>query len=48
MKEITNRLGLGAVNYTTACIYTKEKHTDWLDHYGMVVPDNKWIVFPWE
>jgi len=48
MKEITTRLGLGAINYTTACIYTKEKHTDQLDHYGMVVPDDKWIVFPWE
>tara|TARA_R100000152_G_C6623153_1_gene73196 strand:- start:33 stop:485 length:453 start_codon:yes stop_codon:yes gene_type:complete len=48
MKEITKRLGLGSIPYTTACIYTKEKHKDWLDHYGLVVPDNKWIVFPWE
>jgi hypoxanthine phosphoribosyltransferase len=48
MKEITKRLGLGGISYTTACIYTKEKHKSWLHHYGLVVPEDKWIVFPWE
>jgi len=48
MDHIRKKLGLGGISYTTACICTKEKHTNWLDHYGVVVPDNKWIVFPWE
>ena len=48
MDNIKQRLSLGGISYTTACIYTKEKHTSWLHHYGLVVPDDKWIVFPWE
>tara|TARA_R100000008_G_scaffold5504_1_gene3284 strand:- start:295 stop:747 length:453 start_codon:yes stop_codon:yes gene_type:complete len=48
MEHLTTKLALGNIPYTTACICTKEKHTKWLDHYGVVVPDNKWIVFPWE
>ena len=48
MVHITNKLALSNIPYTTACICTKEKFTHWLDHYGMVVPNDKWIVFPWE
>ena len=48
MKHVTKQLALGNIPYTTACICTKEKFTHWLDHYGSVVSDNKWIVFPWE
>jgi hypoxanthine phosphoribosyltransferase len=48
MQHITQKLALASIRHTTACIYTKEKHTKWLQHYGVVVPDNKWIVFPWE
>ena len=48
MVHVTNKLALGSIPYTTACICTKEKFTHWLDHYGCVVSDNKWIVFPWE
>ena len=48
MKHVTNKLALGSIPYTTACICTKEKFTHWLDHYGTVVSDDKWIVFPWE
>jgi len=48
MDEVRNRLSLGDISYTAACIYTKEKHTHWLHHYGLVVPDDRWIVFPWE
>ena len=48
MKYITTNLALGSISYKTACIFTKEKHKEWLDHYGLVVPDDKWIVFPWE
>tara|TARA_R110001583_G_scaffold67256_1_gene192475 strand:+ start:59 stop:502 length:444 start_codon:yes stop_codon:yes gene_type:complete len=48
MRYITTNFGLGAISYKTACILTKEKHKEWLDHYGLVAPDNKWIVFPWE
>tara|TARA_R100001082_G_scaffold110544_1_gene90765 strand:- start:340 stop:783 length:444 start_codon:yes stop_codon:yes gene_type:complete len=48
MKWITQKLALADIKYQTACILTKEKHTKWLKHYGSVVPDDKWIVFPWE
>ena len=48
MKYITKNLALGGIKYKTACIFTKEKHKEWLDHYGFVISDNKWIVFPWE
>mgnify|MGYP003626291854 CR=1 FL=1 len=48
MVHVTNKLALGNIAYTTACICTKTKITDWLDHYGIVVSDDKWIVFPWE
>jgi|TARA_R110002020_G_scaffold404244_1_gene614306 hypoxanthine phosphoribosyltransferase len=48
MKHITEKLALAGIRYTTACVYTKEKHKDWLDYFGLVVDDNKWIVFPWE
>jgi len=45
---VKEQLSLLEIKHEIACIYTKEKHTNRLDHYGMVVPDNKWIVFPWE
>ena len=48
MKHITTKMSLAGIKHTTACIYTKEKHKEWLDYYGMVVNDDKWIVFPWE
>ena len=48
IKYFTKKLLLAGIRNTTACIYTKEKHTELLDHYGLVVPDDKWIVFPWE
>ena len=48
MKYITTNLALGSISYKTACIFTKEKHKEWLDHYGLIAPDDKWIVFPWE
>ena len=48
IKHITQKLALANIKYTTACICTKEKHKKWLDYYGLVVTDNKWIVFPWE
>ena len=48
MRYITTNLALGSISYKTACIFTKEKHKEWLDHYGLVIPDDKWIVFPWE
>ena len=48
MVHVTNKLALGNIAYTTACICTKATFTDWLDHYGIVVSDDKWIVFPWE
>lgn len=48
IKYFTKKLLLAGIRNTTACIYTKEKHIELLDHYGLVVPDDKWIVFPWE
>ena len=48
IKYFTKKLLLAGIRNTTACIYTKEKHTELLDHYGLVVPEDKWIVFPWE
>ena len=48
MKYVTNKISLAGIKYSTACICTKRKHTKWLDYYGVVVSDNKWIVFPWE
>ena len=48
IKYITNNLTLGGVKHKTACIFTKEKHKELLDHYGIVISDNMWIVFPWE
>jgi hypoxanthine phosphoribosyltransferase len=48
IKHFTTKLSIAGIKNTTACIYTKEQHTELLDHYGLVVPDNKWIVFPWE
>ena len=48
MKHIWTEITLAGIKLKTACIFTKEKHKEWLDHYGLVVPDNKWIVFPWE
>tara|TARA_R100001163_G_scaffold18817_1_gene16616 strand:+ start:134 stop:577 length:444 start_codon:yes stop_codon:yes gene_type:complete len=48
MKYIANKISLAGIKYSTACICTKKEHTEWLDHYGVVVSDNKWIVFPWE
>ncbi len=45
---LSNRLTLGGVKHTKVCVFTKPKHTKYLDHYASVVPDDKWIVFPWE
>jgi xanthine phosphoribosyltransferase len=48
MTYISDQMTLANVKRTNVCIFTKEKHKEWLDHYGLVVSDNKWIVFPWE
>jgi len=45
---LCNRLTLASIKHKKACIFTKSKHTEYLNYYGSVVPDNKWIVFPWE
>ena len=45
---LSKRLTLGGVRHTKVCVFTKPKHTKYLDHYASVIPDNKWIVFPWE
>tara|TARA_R110001583_G_scaffold161569_2_gene313702 strand:- start:1014 stop:1457 length:444 start_codon:yes stop_codon:yes gene_type:complete len=48
MTYTSGQMTLANIKRTNVCIFTKEKHKEWLDYYGMVVPDNKWIVFPWE
>jgi len=48
MQWLSNKLTVENIKHMKACIFTKSKHTNYLDHYGSVVPDDKWIVFPWE
>tara|TARA_R110002051_G_C8676503_1_gene491152 strand:+ start:60 stop:512 length:453 start_codon:yes stop_codon:yes gene_type:complete len=48
MQYIYCKLGLANIKAKYAAVFTKNKHKEWLDHYGHVIPDNKWIVFPWE
>jgi hypoxanthine phosphoribosyltransferase len=31
-----------------AALFAKEKSKDVVDHYGVIVQDNNWLVFPWE
>ena len=45
---ISNRLTLAGIDYEVACIFTKQKHVGKVRFFGSVVPDDKWIVFPWE
>ena len=45
---LTTRLTLAAIDFEAACIFTKRKHVNKLKYYGTVVPEDKWIVFPWE
>ena len=48
MRYIWHKLTLAAIKAKYATLFTKKKHRKFLDHYGHVIPDNKWIVFPWE
>ena len=48
MQWLSNKLNFGNIKHKRVCIFTKSEHTEYLDHYGSVVPDDKWIVFPWE
>ena len=48
MQWLSNRLTLADIKHSKACIFSKAKHIEYLSHYGSVVPDDKWIVFPWE
>jgi len=45
---IEKQLILNELKYEIACIFTKMKHKNKIRFYGTVVPDDKWIVFPWE
>jgi len=45
---IEKQLNLNEMKYEIACIFTKKKHKNKIRFYGTVVPDDKWIVFPWE
>jgi len=48
IKWISNKLGFASLDYEVACIFTKAKHKGKIRFFGTVVPDDKWIVFPWE
>ena len=48
MRWVSSKLSQARIKNLITCIFTKPKHTEYLDFYGSVVPDNKWIVFPWE
>ena len=48
MGWVSSKLSQARIKNSITCIFTKPKHTQYLDFYGSVVPDNKWIVFPWE
>jgi len=45
---ITNQLTQSEVKHELACVFIKEQHKGKIRFYGSVVPDDKWIVFPWE
>ena len=45
---ISQKLTLASINYEVGCIFTKKKHVGKIRFFGSVVPDDKWIVFPWE
>jgi len=48
MHYIWNKITLAGISSKLATLFTKKKHKEWLHHYGLVIPDDKWIVFPWE
>ena len=48
MMHICEKIEFSGIEAKYTTVFTKEKHKEWLDHYGLVVSDNKWIVFPWE
>tara|TARA_R110000744_G_scaffold202427_1_gene321323 strand:- start:749 stop:1201 length:453 start_codon:yes stop_codon:yes gene_type:complete len=48
MQYIWSKLTLANIKAKCTTIFTKEKHKEFLHHYGLVVSDDKWIVFPWE
>tara|TARA_R110002020_G_scaffold202441_4_gene405614 strand:- start:258 stop:695 length:438 start_codon:yes stop_codon:yes gene_type:complete len=48
MRWVSSKLSQARIKNLITCIFTKPKHTEYLDFYGSVIPDNKWIVFPWE
>ena len=45
---IKNQLTQSEVKHELACIFIKKQHKGKIRFYGSVVPEDKWIVFPWE
>ena len=48
IRYICSKLSLAGIKTKYITIVTKKKHKEFLHDYGLVIPDNKWIVFPWE
>ena len=48
MHYIRGQIALAGIKAKYATLFTKKKHRKFLDHYGVVIPKNTWIEFPWE
>jgi len=45
---VTNQLTQSEIKHELACIFIKKQHKGKIRFYGSIVPNDKWIVFPWE
>jgi hypoxanthine phosphoribosyltransferase len=45
---VNKQLETEEIKHEIACVFIKEQHKGKIRFYGSVVPDDKWIVFPWE
>ncbi len=45
---IKKQLSVTEIKHEIGCIFIKKQHKGKIRFYGSVVPEDKWIVFPWE
>ncbi len=48
MNWLQQQLAVTDIKYEAACIFIKKQHKNKIKFYGSIVPDDKWVVFPWE
>tara|TARA_R110002020_G_scaffold364895_1_gene577157 strand:- start:46 stop:498 length:453 start_codon:yes stop_codon:yes gene_type:complete len=48
MLYICKQINLAGIKAKYATLFTKKKHKEFLDHYGVVISNDTWIEFPWE